>query len=103
MNWNQIEGQWLQMSGHVKAQWAKFTDDDIKFVAGKRDQLVGKVQERYGILKDDAEKQVNDWLFKLSPTDTKGAAPSAKNEPPRGASAPKQKTPFDAKDTSKHS
>lgn len=71
MNWNQIEGQWTQMVGHVKTQWGKLTDDDIKIVAGKRDQLIGKVQERYGILQADAEKQVNEWSSKVAAATTK--------------------------------
>jgi|GEM_PF-505079 len=89
MNWNQIEGQWLQMVGHVKTQWGKLTDDDIKVVAGKRDQLVGKVQERYGLLKEDAEKQVNEWSTKVA---TFAAKPADK---PHDAKATDK--PYDAK------
>jgi len=62
MNWNQIEGQWLQLKGAVKSQWAKLTDDDLDNVAGKRDQLVGKLQARYGVLQEDAEKQIDSWI-----------------------------------------
>ncbi len=65
MNWTQIEGQWHQVAGQVKSQWAKLTDDDVKNVAGKKDQLVGKVQERYGILKEEAEDQVNGWISRF--------------------------------------
>ncbi len=72
MNWNQIEGQWHQITGQVKSQWAKLTDDDVKNVGGKKDQLIGILQERYGVLKDDAEKQIDLWIEKLKPgTDTK--------------------------------
>ncbi len=71
MNWDQIAGQWHQMTGQVKSKWAKLTDDDLKNVAGKKDQLVGKIQERYGVLKDDAEKQVNEWITKFLPTHDK--------------------------------
>jgi len=67
MNWNQIEGQWNELAGQVKSQWAKLTDDDLKNVAGKKDQLVGKLQQHYGILKDDAEKQIDKWLNKIQP------------------------------------
>ncbi len=66
MNWTQIEGKWKRLSGQVKSEWAKLTDDDIKLVGGKRDQLVGKLQEHYGVLKDDAEKQIDTWIAKLS-------------------------------------
>jgi len=56
MNWEQVEGEWKQVKGAVKSKWAKLTDDDMQNVAGKKDNLVGKIQERYGILKDEAEK-----------------------------------------------
>jgi uncharacterized protein YjbJ (UPF0337 family) len=72
MNWNQIEGQWHQLLGHAKSTWGKLTDDDLKNIAGKRDQLIGKLQERYGVMKEDAEKQVSDWIEKVpsgKPTD----------------------------------
>ena len=67
MNWTQVEGQWNQITGHLKSKWAKLTDDDLKNVAGKKEQLVGKLQERYGILKDEAEKQVDEWISGFSP------------------------------------
>ena len=67
MNWSQIEGQWHQVKGEMKSRWAKLTDDDHKNVAGKKDQLIGKLQERYGILKEDAEKQIDEWIGKLTP------------------------------------
>jgi uncharacterized protein YjbJ (UPF0337 family) len=65
MNWDRIEGNWKQLAGKVKEGWGKLTDDDISVVAGKRDQLVGRVQERYGIAKDEAERQVKEWESKL--------------------------------------
>lgn len=61
MNSDQIAGNWKQMKGKVKEQWGKLTDDDITVIEGKRDQLVGRVQERYGIAKDKAEEQVKSW------------------------------------------
>jgi uncharacterized protein YjbJ (UPF0337 family) len=61
MNWEQMEGKWNQLKGSVKAKWGRLTDNDLDFIAGKRDQLVGKIQERYGIAKEAAEKQVSDW------------------------------------------
>jgi uncharacterized protein YjbJ (UPF0337 family) len=67
MNWTQIEGQWHQLAGQLKSQWAKLTDDDLKNVAGKREQLIGKLQERYGVLKADADKQVDKWIAKINP------------------------------------
>jgi uncharacterized protein YjbJ (UPF0337 family) len=71
MNWNRIEGQWHQLTGQLKSEWAKLTDDDLKNVAGKKDQLVGKLQEHYGILKEDAEKQIDKWIGRLSPSHDK--------------------------------
>jgi uncharacterized protein YjbJ (UPF0337 family) len=61
MNWDQISGGWKQFKGKAKEKWGKLTDDEIDVAAGKRDQLVGKVQQRYGITKEEAEKQVDDW------------------------------------------
>ena len=58
MNWDRIEGNWKQFKGQVKEQWGKFTDDDLDVVAGKRDQLLGKLQEKYGITKDEAQRQL---------------------------------------------
>ena len=61
MNWDRIEDNWKQFTGKVKQQWGKLTDDDIDVIAGKRDELVGKIQEQYGIKKDEAERQVDRW------------------------------------------
>jgi uncharacterized protein YjbJ (UPF0337 family) len=62
MNWNQIAGQWKQVKGKAKTRWGKLTDDEIDVIEGKRDQLVGKIQQRYGIAKDQAEREVDDWM-----------------------------------------
>lgn len=61
MNWDQIQGKWTQMKGDVKKKWAKFTDDDLEYIAGSRDQFAGRLQERYGIAKEEAEKQLQEW------------------------------------------
>jgi uncharacterized protein YjbJ (UPF0337 family) len=61
MNWDRIEGNWKQFKGQVKEGWGKLTDDDISIINGKRDQLVGRIQERYGCAKDEAERQVKAW------------------------------------------
>ena len=61
MNWDVIEGNWKQAKGRVKQQWGKLTNDQLDMVSGKRDQLVGKIQECYGIARDEAERQVRDW------------------------------------------
>jgi uncharacterized protein YjbJ (UPF0337 family) len=67
MNWTQIEGRWQALGGQLKSQWAKLTDDDVANIAGKRDQLLGTLQERYGVLKDEADKQIDKWLAMLKP------------------------------------
>lgn len=61
MNWDQIKGNWKQVKGEAKAQWGKLTDDELAEIDGHREKLVGKVQEAYGIAKDEAEKQVDEW------------------------------------------
>jgi uncharacterized protein YjbJ (UPF0337 family) len=61
MNWDQATGKWSQIKGSVKEKWGKLTDDDLQVIAGKRERLVGKIQERYGIAKEAAEEQVAGW------------------------------------------
>lgn len=61
MNWDTIKGNWLQAKGKVKEEWGKLTDDDLTRIEGNRDQLLGKIQERYGLAKDAAEKQLGEW------------------------------------------
>jgi uncharacterized protein YjbJ (UPF0337 family) len=58
MNWDIVEGNWKQFTGKVKAQWGKLTDDQLDVIAGKRVELAGKIQEAYGITKDEAEQQI---------------------------------------------
>ncbi len=61
MNWDLIEGKWKQLTGAVKQKWGKLTDDDVRLISGKKDELVGKIQERYGISKEEAKRQVEQW------------------------------------------
>jgi len=61
MNWDRVEGNWKQMKGKFKERWGKLTDDQLDVIAGKRDQLVGAIQESYGIALDDAEREVTAW------------------------------------------
>jgi uncharacterized protein YjbJ (UPF0337 family) len=68
MNWEQAKGQWNQIKGSVRAKWSKLTNDDLDVIAGERERLVGKIQERYGIAKEEAEKQIAGW--NLSDADT---------------------------------
>jgi uncharacterized protein YjbJ (UPF0337 family) len=61
MNWDQIGGMWKQLRGKAREKWGKLTDDDIDIIAGKRDQLIGKLQERYGYDREIAEREVDEW------------------------------------------
>jgi uncharacterized protein YjbJ (UPF0337 family) len=64
MDWNRIEGNWKQFKGKVKEQWGHLTDGDLDKIAGKREQLEGRIQERADITKDAARKDVDAWLNK---------------------------------------
>jgi uncharacterized protein YjbJ (UPF0337 family) len=66
MNWDRVEGSWKQFKGKAQQQWGKLTDDDLTMVEGKRAELAGKIQERYGIAKDEAERQIDDWSNSLN-------------------------------------
>lgn len=61
MNWDQIKGQWKQFSGSAKERWGKLTDDDLAQINGRRDVLAGKIQECYGIGKEEAERQIDEF------------------------------------------
>ena len=67
MNWDEIKGNWKQFQGKVKEKWGKLTDDDLTTIAGKRDQLAGILQKRYGYAKEQAEKELDDFAGKLKP------------------------------------
>lgn len=62
MDWNRIEGNWKQFTGKAKAQWGKLTDDDLQVINGRREELEGKLQERYGYNKDKIRNEVDSWL-----------------------------------------
>jgi uncharacterized protein YjbJ (UPF0337 family) len=61
MSWNRIEGNWKQFKGKVKETWGELTDDELDQIAGKRDVLLGKIQEKYGIAQDEADKRIKDF------------------------------------------
>ena len=61
MNWDQVEGKWKQVKGSLKERWGKLTDDDLDKLAGKRDQLVGKMQGRYGVSREEADRRLEEW------------------------------------------
>ena len=66
MNWDQIKGKWTQFKGKAREQWGDLTDDDLEKAKGNREQLAGRIQERYGIAKEEAERQVDDWSRKMN-------------------------------------
>jgi uncharacterized protein YjbJ (UPF0337 family) len=80
MNWSIIEGKWNQLKGDVKSRWAKLTDDDLTSVSAKREKLVGKIQERYGVLRDEAERQVDSWLAGLGKDNDANKSDSGRNK-----------------------
>ena len=61
MSWNRIEGNWKQFKGKIKETWGDLTDDELEEIAGKRDVLLGKIQEKYGIAQDEADKRIKDF------------------------------------------
>lgn len=61
MNWDQVEGKWKQLKGSARERWGKLTDDDLDVIAGRKDQFLGRIQERYGVTREEAEKQVDEW------------------------------------------
>ena len=65
MNWEQIEGKWKELKGKARSKWGKLTDDDLENVAGKKDMLLGRLQQRYGYKRDQAEKEVDTWITGL--------------------------------------
>jgi uncharacterized protein YjbJ (UPF0337 family) len=76
MNSDQIEGKWKQFKGSVKQRWGKLTDDDMATLSGAKDQLIGKLQERYGYTRELAEKEADDWATKSSHQWTEGGKAS---------------------------
>jgi len=64
MSWDRVAGEWNNLVGEVKEKWSKLTDADLSAVAGRRERLVGKLRERYGMLETDAERAVDEWTAK---------------------------------------
>ena len=69
MNWDQVEGKWKQYKGQMKEKWGRLTDDDFDVINGRRQQLVGKIQEHYGIAREEAEKQADEFVKSLRAAD----------------------------------
>jgi uncharacterized protein YjbJ (UPF0337 family) len=77
MNWEQIAGKWNLMKGSIKQKWGKLTDDDLAFIAGSRDKFLGRLQERYGLRKEEAEKQIEEWSSTVPPALCFSSAPTS--------------------------
>jgi uncharacterized protein YjbJ (UPF0337 family) len=73
MNWDQVEGKWKEMKGSIKEKWGKLTDDDLHYINGKRDQFVGRLQQRYGIAKEEAQDQLDRWMHEERATSSQPA------------------------------
>lgn len=69
MNWDQIEGKWSQIRGEIRQKWGRLTDNDLEVVAGSKDKFVGRIQERYGIAKEEAQRQLDEWLKTIGPAE----------------------------------
>jgi len=74
MNWDEVQGKWNQMKGSVQHQFGKLTNDDVEMIAGQREKLIGKLQERYGYAREDAQKRADEWL-RTSPAMAHGQQP----------------------------
>ena len=66
MNWDQMQGKWRQATGVAKQKWGKLTDDDLTFIDGSKDKFVGRLQERYGLSKEQAQNQLDEWVSTAS-------------------------------------
>jgi uncharacterized protein YjbJ (UPF0337 family) len=75
MNWDQVEGRWHQVKGKLRSKWGELSDDDLQNVAGKRELVIGKVQSCYGLLREEAERQVDDWIARLPLDDPNAHGP----------------------------
>jgi uncharacterized protein YjbJ (UPF0337 family) len=62
MNWDRVEGNWKEFKGKVQLQWGKLTNDDLDVIEGKRTELAGRLQQRYGVAQDEAERDIDTWL-----------------------------------------
>jgi len=66
MNWDQVQGNWKDLKGRIRSKWGKFTDDDLENIAGKRDSLLGRLQQQYGMKKEDAERELDSFIRDVS-------------------------------------
>ena len=70
MNWDQVSGNWKELKGKLRSKWGKLTDDDLENISGKKDALLGRLQQHYGFHKERAERELDEFLAKM-PSGTK--------------------------------
>lgn len=87
MNSDQLEGKWKQVKGEVREKWGQLTDDDIHVIAGRRDQLIGRIQERYGIAKEAATHEVDTFLKNLNAEASRASTVDEREERAKSRSA----------------
>jgi uncharacterized protein YjbJ (UPF0337 family) len=78
MNWDQVQGNWKELKGKIRTKWAKFTDDDLEQIAGKKDALLGRLQQHYGYKKEHAERELDDFIRDVPTSDEE----TPKRQPP---------------------
>lgn len=91
MNSDELQGKWKQLKGSARQHFGRLTDDDVEIIAGQRDKLIGKLQERYGYMREEAQTKADEWLasaktsagtpehgqHKMPPASSQGAAQHA--------------------------
>ena len=82
MNWDEVQGKWSQVKGSVQHQFGKLTNDDVEMIAGQREKLIGKLQERYGYAREDAQKRADEWLRAAAPSMAQGQQAQQHRQPP---------------------
>ncbi|MCE8020885.1 CsbD family protein [Halomonas sp. MCCC 1A11036] len=65
MNWDQIAGKWKELKGRARSSWGELSDDELDRIGGRKDELIGRIQQRYGLEREEAERQVDDWARNL--------------------------------------
>jgi uncharacterized protein YjbJ (UPF0337 family) len=82
MNRDLMEGKWKQLRGGLKEHFGKLTDDDLQVISGNRDKFIGKLQERYGIAKEEAEKRADEWARTLAESGSTTGSPKTQRGRP---------------------
>jgi uncharacterized protein YjbJ (UPF0337 family) len=80
MNWDEIAGKWKEVKGSIKQEWGNLTEDDLTYIAGSRDKFAGKLQERYGMREELAQKRADEWLKTQQSSETNGVSPQRSSQ-----------------------